>query len=282
MVQAPFIARNQPRWREKGTFMKENYTGDVNAYIARTKQDYSDARDLVMRVYGEVGLHKRKEVQRQDNPRAPGTRVVLVRIADEPVGTMAITAKAFAPLGESCRLELDDVYRYDANRQEDTAEVNRVAILRKFRHRRISSTLYLYAAQFSFEHGLKRWIGGIDLQTDCHQDAALMGRVLAAQGYLKDTTNLLQARNPEHAITPEFCSEPALRHFYSAEELAKLRISAQVRKFSKSWGARICGPIVLHPHYRRHVIAMQVHVPQVLELQQPIPDTAYPTLKELS
>ncbi len=263
--------------------MKQYGKRGVYVHIADNNQDYADVRTLLTQVYGapEMGLHRRKDVKRQSAPVSSATRVVLVRVGDEPVGTMAITAKAFAPPGEPCHMEIDEVYQrndFDENdprRQvEDTAEVSRVAIVRKHRCPSVSSALYLYAAQYSLLYKLYHWIGGVDLQTDCPRDAALMGRVLAAQGYLEQATDLLLARTPERAITPRVCGESALRHFYWREKLAALPISSSVRRFSESWGARVCGPIVLHPHYQRYVIAMQVHVPRVMAIQQPIRNTA--------
>lgn len=253
--------------------MRQCDASEMSIRIAVSEQDRAKAGSLVSRIYGapSMELRERKDAARHSTGGPSATRVVIICVGEEVVGTLAITADAFAPTGRKCRMELEQAYRLENTTwRQGSAEVNRVAIATEFRCPQVRTGLYEYAARYSLRYKLHSWIGGVDLQTDCRSDALLMARVLSARGHVANRGEMVLARYPRQAIAIGGCNTLALRHFYQPRDIARLPISQRVTGFSKAWGATVCGPIVPHPHYQRYVVAMLVCVPQMMAIQKNI------------
>lgn len=247
--------------------------------FAETQEEVAAAQALRFRVFSQengipcpvdplVGL----DVSTFDT--LPSTHHALVYFGTIPIGTARLAvandrvrSRSGAPLG--AELERDFVVPEFERLRDQVAEVGRLGVLKRWHGTEAVVRLYEALYSRSAALGVRYWFGGVDLQTDDEEDAAIEHGVLVANGWVSDRFHA------KVVAAPKLQGSASLRRFYTDAErleasgarLRRARVASTVLAFVRRLGARCVGEPALHPTLPRYV------VPMVVDLEKLPPET---------
>jgi len=243
--------------------------------VARTPREVERARRLCWRCYGErLGIAVPEAVLRRLDEGAVGDRRgthhhVVVYAGDVLVGTVRLSvpdAELAAATGTELGFELEREVRLGglAGSGARLAEVSRLCIIGE----RPRAAVQLYAGLYALSRalGVREWIGGVDCQTRCLEQARRIHARLASLGLLSDRFRV-EARRGDvdgrhgaaSAVVPRL---PEATPGAPAAEVAQ-RLPRALEAFTRRLGARCVGLPVRHPALPRVILPMHVELDQI-------------------
>jgi L-ornithine Nalpha-acyltransferase len=176
---------------------------------------------------------------------------VLVYQGLEPIGTARL-ALADADVARASRTDLGfelerefELSQFAAMRS-CVAEVARVCVVRRFHGTRAVPCLYEALFALSREHGIRYWVGGVDCQTSCAEEATRIHADLAQQGLVSSSLRVKARGHHTGSKVQE------------GGQTSRRALPSSIAAFVRSLGAKCLGAPGVHPAFPRYVLPMFV------------------------
>lgn len=237
--------------------------------MATTPDEVAEAQQVRERVYREEeGLWQaRPQGSRDPRDSAAETALFVAYGGAEAVGTIRVSrlaTRAAPPHAGATTAPSSSTpeHAWGAGFAADAVVglVERYCVLRRFRGTAVAPALYESLRVESRRRGFTHWVAAANTETDCPQEAALIYRVAAVQGLVREGREGADAREPPvpPAPWPTGPRSDCVRHVYTPAQrrqatakgtVTALPLPRTLVLFAKRMSARYIGPPFFDPSF---------------------------------